>query len=368
MAHEALLRRWPTLADLLAEDRDALLLLDGVLSAAADWDKAEAVAQAGFSRPSRIAPGRRAGARGARPGLGARDCAGAAAYLAACQAREAAEREEREAALAREQARVARAKKLQRRVGWALATIAVLVVIGLTGVYWQHAANIELQASLGAQQRQLGQARADLATAQAENERRQAQLDLAQADLAIEQAEHKRRQAQLDHAQADLAAEQAETKRRQAQLDHAQVNLLAELATVEKLRGNWDSALRLGVRAARLELLRDRDAVTASREPCGNGRTTGVAHGPERTRRQCEFRRLQPRRHAHRHGVGDKTARIWDAATGKEITVLRGHENWCEFRRLQPRRRTHRHGVSGQDRAHLGRRHRQGNHGPARAR
>ena len=24
---------------------------------------------------------------------------------------------------------------------------------------------------------------------------------------------------------------------------------------------------------------------------------------------------------------GDKTARIWDAATGKEITVLRGHEN-----------------------------------------
>jgi TIR domain len=42
VAHEALLRRWPTLAALLAEDRDALLLLDGVLSAAADWDKADA--------------------------------------------------------------------------------------------------------------------------------------------------------------------------------------------------------------------------------------------------------------------------------------------------------------------------------------
>jgi hypothetical protein len=28
VAHEALLRRWPTLADLLREDRDALLLLE----------------------------------------------------------------------------------------------------------------------------------------------------------------------------------------------------------------------------------------------------------------------------------------------------------------------------------------------------
>ena len=30
-------------------------------------------------------------------------------------------------------------------------------------------------------------------------------------------------------------------------------------------------------------------------------------------------RRVQPRRHAHRHRVLDKTARIWDAATGKPI-------------------------------------------------
>ena len=41
----------------------------------------------------------------------------------------------------------------------------------------------------------------------------------------------------------------------------------------------------------------------------------------------------------------DETARIWDAATGKEITVLRGHEYPVSFRRLQPRRDAHRHGV-----------------------
>ena len=65
---------------------------------------------------------------------------------------------------------------------------------------------------------------------------------------------------------------------------------------------------------------------------------------------------------------GDRTARIWDAATGKEIAVLRGHESGRDVRRLQPRRLAHRHGVRRQDRAHLGRRDRQGDRGPARAR
>ena len=119
-------------------------------------------------------------------------------------------------------------------------------------------------------------------------------------------------------------------------------------------------------------------------------------------------RRVQPRRVAHRHGSGDKTARVWDAATGKEIAVLSGHDGtvdsaafspdgsrivtasedktariWdaatgkeiarpqrprgrCELRRVQPRRVAHRHGLCGQDRAHLGRRDRQGNRRPQR--
>ena len=62
----------------------------------------------------------------------------------------------------------------------------------------------------------------------------------------------------------------------------------------------------------------------------------------------------------------DKTARIWDAASAKEIAVLRGHDERRVFRRLQPRRVAHRHGVRGQDRPHLGRRERQGDRGPAR--
>ena len=62
----------------------------------------------------------------------------------------------------------------------------------------------------------------------------------------------------------------------------------------------------------------------------------------------------------------DKTARIWDAASGKEIAVLRGHENRGGVRRLQQRRLAHRHGVGRQDRAHLGCGERQGDRGPAR--
>lgn len=95
VAHEALLRRWPTLADLLAEDRDALLLLDGVLSAAADWDKAEAARKADFlaHRGSRLADAQALASRGADWGQA---MAPAQAYLAACQAREAAERAEKE--------------------------------------------------------------------------------------------------------------------------------------------------------------------------------------------------------------------------------------------------------------------------------
>ena len=60
VAHETLLRRWPTLAELLAEDRDALLMLDGVLIAANDWAKAQAESKQDFlaHRGSRLAASR----------------------------------------------------------------------------------------------------------------------------------------------------------------------------------------------------------------------------------------------------------------------------------------------------------------------
>src|SRR5262249_2155344 len=106
VAHEALLRRWPTLVELLAEDRDALLLLDGVLSSAADWEKTEAARKPDYlaHRGSRLSDAQALSSRG--PDW-EHPIAPARPYLAACQAREIAERDEREAALTRERARLA---------------------------------------------------------------------------------------------------------------------------------------------------------------------------------------------------------------------------------------------------------------------
>jgi hypothetical protein len=135
VAHEALLRRWPTLTDLLMEDRDALLLLDGVLVAAVEWEKAEATHKQDFlaHRGSRLSDAHALASRGTD---WAREVAPAQAYLAACAQREIAEREEKEAVLAREQERLAeiaagqaRTARLQRITRWAFAAVAGVILI-----------------------------------------------------------------------------------------------------------------------------------------------------------------------------------------------------------------------------------------------
>jgi len=265
VAHEALLRRWPTLAELLAEDRDALLLLDGVLLAAADWEKAEAQHKLDFlaHRGSRLAEAQALAARGAD---WEREIAPARAYLAACQAREAAEREEKEAALAREQTRLAeiaaaqtRTAHLQRRARWALAAIAVVVALGLGAGVWQYRINLM----------------------------------------------------------------------RQAQLDRGHVNLLAELATSQRLAGNLDAGLRLAAHAARAELGL-KDGATKGSLPqstlaaaVGHSDLRLTLAGHEHMVRFAEF---SPDGSRIVTASSDGTARIWNATTGEEIAVLRGHE------------------------------------------
>ena len=105
---------------------------------------------------------------------------------------------------------------------------------------------------------------------------------------------------------------------------------LAELATGERLRGNWDTALRLGVYAAHLALGSDPHGAELSTPSAAlaaavwqselrltlSGHEDSVlsaAFSPDGARIVTASR--------------DKTARIWDAATGKQIAVLRGHEN-----------------------------------------
>ena len=181
VAHEALLRRWPTLADLMREDRDALLLLDGVLVAAADWEKAEAARKLDFlsHRGSRLSDAQALASRGADWG---REIAPASAYLAACAQRETAEREEKEAALAREKERLAeiaagqaRTGRLQRAARWAFAAVAAVILIagGTVGwLQWDKARQLARQeAALAESRQQLDEARATVSAEQAKQDR-----------------------------------------------------------------------------------------------------------------------------------------------------------------------------------------------------
>jgi WD40 repeat protein len=113
VAHEALLRRWPTLAELLREDRDALLMLDGVLSAASDWDKAERNPDYLAHHGSRLLDANALRSRGLD---WQRELAPASAYFIACQAQEEADREQKEAVLAREQAIIAERQRIVNRM------------------------------------------------------------------------------------------------------------------------------------------------------------------------------------------------------------------------------------------------------------
>jgi signal transduction histidine kinase len=83
VAHESLLRRWPTLTSLLAEDREALLLLDSVRLSAMDWFKADAGHKTDFlaHHGSRLAAAQALATRGPEWG---RELAPARDYLAAC--------------------------------------------------------------------------------------------------------------------------------------------------------------------------------------------------------------------------------------------------------------------------------------------
>jgi WD40 repeat protein len=110
----------------------------------------------------------------------------------------------------------------------------------------------------------------------------------------------------------------------------SQVNLLAYVGDSERLRGNFDSSLRLCVHAMRRGLESQRGAAPSAQAAAAL--TAVVA--------QTSWRLMLS---GHEQGVVDaafgpdgshivtasldKTARIWDAAEAREIAVVRGHEN-----------------------------------------
>ena len=79
----------------------------------------------------------------------------------------------------------------------------------------------------------------------------------------------------------------------------------------------------------------------ACREPHGSVAPSCTAMGARSGRR-----RSAPTAIAIVTASEDGTARVWDAARGAELAVLRGHEDRGQVGRVQPRRHAHRHRVA----------------------
>jgi len=117
---------------------------------------------------------------------------------------------------------------------------------------------------------------------------------------------------------------------------HQQANMLGQLANAQPLR---DSALRFASQGTRIDLALPSDAVKAS--PAAAALATAVSKsdwrlslsGHERPVTSAAF---SPDGTRIVTASWDNTARIWDAATAKEITVLRGHENILRYAAFSP--------------------------------
>jgi len=211
--------------------------------------------------------------------------------------REQLEREK--AQVAEIKAAQARTARLNRITRWAFAAVGAVIVIagGIVGwLQWD-------------KERQLATKEVAL------TESRQ-QLYQAQTKVTAQQASNAELKSALD--------------RRQLELEHAQANILAELSGTKLLYTELDSALRFAARGTRIDLTLPRDAARVSSATAAlaaavsqanwrlgfgghEGPVTSAAFSPDGSRIVT--------------ASWDNTGRIWDAASGKQIAVLRGHED-----------------------------------------
>jgi hypothetical protein len=201
-------------------------------------------------------------------------------FVAHSSAHEVAERQEREDALARDEARVAQIKAgqertalLQRIARWAVASAAAVILI----------AGVALGYLRSDKARQL----AAKAKALAESGR---QLDEARASVSAEQASNIALTNSLERQQYDLK--------------YARANFFGELSGARLSNKNSASALRFATHGTRIDLALPSNAFKAS--PAAAALAIAVSRrlaSIVRPRCGCPVCLLQPGRIAHRHGI-----------------------------------------------------------------
>jgi DNA-binding beta-propeller fold protein YncE len=279
-AHEAFLRQWGPLVDWLNEDAAALAALEGVQRAARDWDAKNRSADwlahsAGRLEDAETLLKRNDFARFLAPAD--RD------YLDACRAGEN-ERRNRELKEARKLASAQ--KKIAQRtlIGLIAASIFLVGAVGAAWFGFDRAHEAKQQAAIALQ----SSAEAQKQSANALKSANDAKANLVTA------------RANFTSALAGLSS---------AESEHRPVNG-AKLALAAWPR---KGAMDLPKRDVTLDAVsRSLDGLDERARIITDARVNSVAFSPDGARVLT--------------GSTDNTARLWDAATGKEIRVFKGHE------------------------------------------
>jgi hypothetical protein len=215
-------------------------------------------------------------------------------------------------------------KRLQRITTRAVAAVAAVVLIAGSVVgYLQWDKAIQL----ATQQERLSASGRQLATKEEALAQSGRQLGQARAIVAEEQAGN--------------AALRDSLNKRQLDLDHVAANLRGELSGVSLLLGKFDSALRLASSGTRID-------IDLGVSPTGPIKASPAAAALAGAVSEANWRFALRHEGAVNSAAfsldgsrivttsEDKTARIWDAATGKELAVLRGHEGQVNSAAFSP--------------------------------
>jgi WD40 repeat protein len=301
-AHEALLRQWGMLQGWLTEDFGLLVTLEGVKRAARDWDANARLDAWLVHQGQRLAEAR---SLGDRPDIAASLDAVDRAYLAGCRAEEEttladaeSHRREREDAQAR---RLADARKIAWRTGIGLVVALVLAVAALAG-------------ALVAFQR-TGEAQAQRDAANGAREDAQSQRDAASA--ASREAEKQRDAAET--SKRDAVAREADARRNQA----AALTALSSVATEINPTRAVKLALAAWPRSSEGQKPKLAVTMTALSAAVVQAHEREIFRGHDGAVYSAVF---SPDGTRVISASDDRTARLWDAATGKQIAILRGHE------------------------------------------
>jgi WD40 repeat protein len=148
---------------------------------------------------------------------------------------------------------------------------------------------------------------------------------IAGATIAYLQADKAK---QLAEREFELTEKQGQLGEQRIELNHERANLLAELSETKLLRGEIDSALRLASDGVLIDLVLPPRAAMASSAPAALAAAASQAHWHLVLVHQAKVTSAAFNPDGSRivTASDDKTARIWDAATGQEVAVLRGHE------------------------------------------